>query len=90
MLRDCMKLTAIIDIFEFENKKLIEAFKDEKQKKNMDKMLNLLGDKNKRPQIFLPLHVQAARESVAEKKAENERHKKNVEKKEEEQQKKNM
>lgn len=44
------KLTAKVDILEFENRGLIGTLKIEKQKRNRGKRLNLLGKKNNGPQ----------------------------------------
>ena len=85
MLRGSEKLTAKVDVLEFENKGLIEALKVEKQKRNRGKRLNLLGEEDNGPQLFSP---RAAREFAAQKEAEEEQYKKNIEKKKEEQQKK--
>lgn len=90
MLKDSKKLVTKVDILKFENKRLIEALKIEKQKKKRNKRLNLLGEKDNGPQLFLSLCVRAAQEFAAQKKTEKEQHKKNIEKKKEEQQKKKL
>lgn len=60
MLQSSKKLTARIDVLEFDNKKLIEALKVEKQKRNRGKRLNLLDEEKNSPQLFSPLYVRAA------------------------------
>lgn len=52
MFQRSEELVAKVDILEFENKKLIEALKIEKQKKNKSKKLNILGKKDNSPQLF--------------------------------------
>lgn len=49
MLWGSEKLAAKVDVLEFENKRLIEALKVEKQKKNRGKRLNLLGEEDNSP-----------------------------------------
>lgn len=49
MLRSSKKLVAKVNGLKFENKRFIEALKIEKQKRNRDKQLNLLGEKNNDP-----------------------------------------
>ena len=61
MLRGSEKLAAKVDVLEFENKRLIEALKVEKQKRTRGKRLNLLGEEDNSPQLFLPSRVRAAR-----------------------------
>lgn len=68
MFRSNDKLSVKVDVLEFENKKLIEALKFEKQKKNRGKRLNLLKEKDNGPQLFSPSRVQTTREFAAQKK----------------------
>lgn len=56
MLQDSKKLTAKIDVLNFENKRLIEALKVEKQKRNRGIRLNLLGGEDNGSQLFSPSH----------------------------------
>ncbi|MCJ1347806.1 hypothetical protein MMC31_006035 [Peltigera leucophlebia] len=90
MLQGSEKFVAKVDVLEFENKRLIEALKIEKQKKNRGKRLNLLGEEDNGPQLFSLSRVRAAWEFAAEKEAEKEQHRKNIEKKKREQQKKKV
>lgn len=57
MFQKSEKLIIKIDILQFENKELIRALKIEKQKRNKDKKLNLLSEKNNNPQLFFLLKI---------------------------------
>ena len=81
---DSEQLAAKVDILEFENKGFIEALKVEKKKRNRVKQLNLLGEENNGPQLFLPSCVRAASEFAIQKKMKKEQHKKDIEKKKKE------
>lgn len=81
MLRGSEKLAAKVDVLEFEIKGLIGALKVEKQKRNRGKRLNLLSKKDNGPELFSPSRVRAAREFAAQKEAEKEQHRKNIDKK---------
>lgn len=52
MLWESKKLATKVDILDFENKKLIEALKIEKYKRNKGKKLNLLSEKDNNLQLF--------------------------------------
>lgn len=57
MFQKNKKLAIKIDILEFQNKKLIRVFKIEKKKRNKDKKLNLLHEKNNNSHLFFRLKV---------------------------------
>ena len=69
MFRGSKKLAAKVDVLEFKNKKFIETLKVEKQKRNRDKQLNLLGEEDNGLQLFSPSYVQAVQEFAAQKEA---------------------
>ena len=46
MLKESEQLAAMADYLEFENKRLIEALKAEKKKRNRGKWLNILGEED--------------------------------------------
>lgn len=52
-------MVAKANCLEFENKKLIEALKAERKKRNRGKKLNLLGEDDDGPQLFSLSRVQA-------------------------------
>ena len=62
----------------FENKRLIKALKAEKKKRNRDKNLNLLNEKNDSSQLFLLSRVQAACNFAYDKKVEKKQQRKKV------------
>lgn len=81
MFQGSEKFTAKIDILRFINKRLIEVLKIEKQKKNRDKKLNLLGEKINSSQLFSLSKISATQKFLLEKKVDKEQHKKDIKKK---------
>lgn len=65
MLWGSEKLAIKVDILKFENKRLIEALKIEKQKRNKGKSLNLLGEEDNGLQLFSPSWIWATRDFAA-------------------------
>lgn len=58
MLKRSKQLAVKVKYLEFENKRLLEALKTEKKKQNRGKRLNLLGEKDNGPQLYLSLKIQ--------------------------------
>lgn len=81
ILRGNKQLAAIVHCLKFENKRLIEALKAEKKKRNRNKKPNLLDKEDNGPQLFLLLKVQAACNFVYDKKVKKEQQKRNIKKK---------
>lgn len=73
----------MVDIMKFENKRLIEALKIEKQKRNVSKQLNLLGKKDNGLQLFLSSCMCVAQEFATQKKVEKKQYKTDIKKKKE-------
>ena len=65
LLRANERLAAEYSISQHVIKGLIEAFQQEKKRRNRGKRLNLLGEEDSGPQFFSPSRVQAAREHQA-------------------------
>ena len=86
MLRGSEQLAAKADCLEFENKRLMEALKAERKKRNRGKRLNLFGEEDDGPQLFSSSRVQAARNFAHDKEVEKEQYKKDVEERKKEQQ----
>lgn len=72
MLQGNQQFAAKTNILEFENKILIQALKNSKQKRNRDKLQNFLRKKDNSLQLFLLLHIYATQEFAIQKKIEKE------------------
>ncbi len=80
----------MVDSLEFEIKKLIEVLIVKRQKRNRGKSLNLLGEEDNGPQLFLLLYVHVARKFAIPKKMEKKQYKKDIEKRKKKNKKKDI
>lgn len=80
MLQDSEQLIAEVNYLKFKNKRLMEALKVKRKKRNRGKRLNLLDKEDNSPSLFSLLRVQVACNFAHDKKVKKEQQKKQCKK----------